>query len=138
MLSDQESGGSVFATASEGQQDFADNIQALVGAGADIIVDDINYFFEPRYADGVIAQAYAEAVDEGVVVFSSAGNMADDGVSEAFRPSGEFGEFGEIHDWDPGASVDLDLDIVVQPRDTFSVRFQWPEPYASTSPLAMI
>ena len=37
----------------------------LVNAGADIVVDDIRYFAEPFYQDGIIAQAVDQAVDQG-------------------------------------------------------------------------
>ena len=45
-----------FATAFLGEASFASNIHALANAGADIIGDDIIYFNEPFYQDGLVAK----------------------------------------------------------------------------------
>ena len=64
----------LFATGFNGQQDFAAQIVALKDAGATVIVDDITYFSEPMYQDGVIAAAVDQVEAAGVSYFSSAGN----------------------------------------------------------------
>ncbi len=46
-----------FYTAFESQEDFAAGIRALAAAGSQVIVDDIIYFAEPMFEDGIIAQA---------------------------------------------------------------------------------
>jgi subtilisin family serine protease len=63
-----------FATANGGQAVMAANITALAAAGCSIIVDDITYFAEPAFQDGVIAQAINTFVSNGGLYFSSAGN----------------------------------------------------------------
>lgn len=63
-----------FATAFTGETAFADNIRALADAGADVIVDDVSYFAEPMFQDGVIADAVNDVTAQGVVYYSSAGN----------------------------------------------------------------
>ena len=76
-----------FATADNGQVGFANNIRALAGlAGytyssdvqqgfkADVICDDVGYFAEPMFQDGVISQAIDDVTAAGVSYFSSAAN----------------------------------------------------------------
>ena len=44
-----------FHTAVESEADFANGIQALVNAGAQVIADDVTYFDEPFFQDGLLA-----------------------------------------------------------------------------------
>lgn len=73
-----------FATGTSGfLQDFVDNIADLVAAGCDVIVDDVLYFSEPVFQDGIIADAVDDAAAAGVIYLSSAGNSGnlDSGTS---------------------------------------------------------
>jgi hypothetical protein len=64
-----------FATAGDGDASFATNILALRNTyGCDIIVDDVTYFAEGAFQDGVIAQAVNTVTAGGALFFSSAGN----------------------------------------------------------------
>ena len=66
-----------FATAGPGQAGFAANIQALANAGSKVIADDIYYFAEPMFQEGIIGQAIDSVVTkQGVSYFSAAGNFA--------------------------------------------------------------
>ncbi len=64
-----------------GQAGFAANINALAdanGFNADVITDDVFYFNEPYFQDGLIAQAIDNVVQNSdVAYFSSAGNLSD-------------------------------------------------------------
>ena len=66
-----------FATAFSGQASFAANIQALCNAGAKIIVDDVFYYAEAVFQDGIIAQGVTAARANGCHYFSSAGNSGN-------------------------------------------------------------
>jgi hypothetical protein len=79
----------MFHTAFLGMADFAQGIIDLAAAGADIIVDDIRYFAEPFFQDGIIAQAIDTVSAMGVMYFSSAGNYARRSFASAFVDSGE-------------------------------------------------
>ena len=63
-----------FATAFSGQAQFAANIEALCEAGADVIVDDVYYFTEAAFQDGVVAQGVNAAVADGCVFIPAGGN----------------------------------------------------------------
>jgi hypothetical protein len=63
-----------FATANPTEANFASNILALQQAGCNVIVDDVAYFDEPPFQDGVIAQAVDTVSAAGAFYFSSAGN----------------------------------------------------------------
>ena len=46
-----------FYTADDSEADFATGITALAAAGAKVIADDVGYFDEPFFQDGLVAQA---------------------------------------------------------------------------------
>jgi len=93
----------MFATAFGGQASMAENIIALRNAGADIIVDDVFYFAESAFQDGMIAQAVNQVVDDGALYFSSAGNSGNlnDGTSGTWEGDyNSIARFGaDVHDF---------------------------------------
>ncbi len=75
-----------FATAGTSDLQMAQNIQALQSqANAQIIVDDIGFFDEPFFQNGVISQAINSVVASGATYFSAAGNSANSGYLSQFR-----------------------------------------------------
>jgi hypothetical protein len=64
--------------------DFAEGIIELADAGAQVIVDDVRYFAEPFFSDGMIAQAVDIVAGRGVPYFSSAGNQARNSYENDF------------------------------------------------------
>lgn len=128
-----------FHTANGGQANFANGIGELrQQAGSGVIVDDVFYFAEPFFQDGIIAQAVDQAVADGAAYFSSAGNSAADSYESEFRPSGEGGLLSDtssamLHDFDPGAGVDTRLEITIPVGAVSTYSFQWDEPYFSAT-----
>ncbi len=118
-----------------GQAGFATEILNLADpllGDSDVIVDDIIYFAEPMFQDGVIAQAADTVVKSGIPYFSSAGNGNREGYQGMFTSSGTPGPTGgDMHDFDPGAGVDTRL-TVTQSSDTIYV-LQWQDPTFSVS-----
>jgi hypothetical protein len=91
-----------FATAFNSEADFANNILALRQAGCDIIVDDVFYFSEPVFQDGIVAQAVNSVTQDGALYFSSAGNSGNldsntSGVWEGDFTDGGGTNFGRLH-----------------------------------------
>ncbi len=79
-----------FATAFGGQAGFAANIEALCEAGADVIVDDVYYFFEGPFQDDIIAQGVNAAVADGCFYFSAGGNAGNKNDGTAGVWEGDF------------------------------------------------
>ncbi|HEX9773581.1 MAG TPA: S8 family serine peptidase [Steroidobacteraceae bacterium] len=73
-----------FHTAFNSEFDFAEGIIELADAGADVIVDDVRYFAEPFFSDGMIAQAVDIVAGRGVPYYSSAGNQARNSYENDF------------------------------------------------------
>ncbi len=138
IIHDLAPGASIlFATANTGQANFANNIIALANAGAQVIVDDFFYFFEPMFQDGVIAQAVDQVVANGVIYFASAGNNGHAGYESPFIDGGARlidGIAYTVHDF--GTTVDgveSSLLQINQDDDTTYI-FQWANAAASASP----
>ncbi|HEY0178135.1 MAG TPA: choice-of-anchor X domain-containing protein [Dokdonella sp.] len=88
-----------FATADEGEVGFANNIRALAGLRdytypddvqqgfkADVIADDVGYFDEPWYQDGIISAGIDDVAAAGVSYFSAAANdIGINGYESALR-----------------------------------------------------
>src|SRR5208282_5722258 len=80
-----------FYTAFDSEQDFANGILALAAAGCKVIVDDVSYFDEPFFQNGVVAQAIQTVEAEGVTYVTAAGNDAENAYQAAWTPiSGTF------------------------------------------------
>jgi len=122
-----------FNTALTSEEDFAAGIVALANDGAKVMVDDVEYFDEPMFEDGVISNAIDQVVARGVAYFSAAGNEGRQSYEAAFRSSGHRGLSGVRHNFDPGPGVS-DLQHLVAPPGTISLlTLQWDQPSFSAN-----
>ncbi len=130
-----------FASAFNGMASFAANIHALQSAGAKVIVDDVIYFAEPMFQDGIIAQAVDDVVASGAAYFSAAGNEARQSYESVFRPGSFFaaGSFGTpnffggtAHNFNP-SGTDHFQSITIPAHGSVTFIFQWDSPFFSVS-----
>ena len=75
-----------FYTAFDSEQDFANGILALAAAGSKVIVDDVSYFDEPFFQNGIVAQAIQTVEAAGVTYVTAAGNEASNAYQAAWTP----------------------------------------------------
>jgi hypothetical protein len=140
-----------FHTAFNGELDFATGILDLQAAGANVIVDDVIYFAENMFSDGILAQAADKAVGLGASFFSSAGNDARSSYESPYREtlvsspgSGNLNGNGQPfvlrgHDFEPGAGTDTLQRIRVTQAGGQAVilfSFQWDQPFLSSTTYA--
>ena len=133
-----------FATAFNGELDFADNIRALRDAGAKVIVDDVGYFDEPFFQDGPVAVAVNEVAAAGVDYFSAAGNdnlfdaaTGKKGIASWEAPS--YRDTGcpagvpvyatHCMNFKPSGGPDSGFGITVEAGDALTVDLQWAQPW---------
>jgi PKD repeat protein len=129
-----------FATAFNGLAGFANGIVDLANAGARVIVDDVMYFAEPMFMDGVVAQAVDQVKGMGVAYFSAAGNQERASYEHPYANSGQqlyidFGGFqipaGYMHDFDPGPGVDTAQAHTIPAGRCAIFSVQWDSPFGS-------
>jgi len=138
-----------FASAFNGEDSFASNVEELAEEGADVIVDDVFYLGEPFFQEGPVAVAATKAVEGGATYLSAAGNdnLIDAEGNEiaswatpAFRDSGgcpqevrvlpaSFFNGSHCLDFDPGPAVDRTFGIKVKPHRALAADLQWAEPW---------
>ncbi|HET9277131.1 MAG TPA: T9SS type A sorting domain-containing protein [Flavitalea sp.] len=124
-----------FYTAFEGQADFAKGILDLADAGCKVITDDVYYFAEPFFQDGIIAQAVDMVKKKGVTFFSAAGNRSVRSYESDYRrteatPLGPV--YGTAHNFSSPADAPRYFQPVFIPRGgTFIASFQWDQPFFS-------
>ena len=131
----------LFATADNNQVDFANHILALANAGAQVIVDDIIYFAEPAFQDGIVAQAVAQVTAMGIPYFSSAGNDGNHGFEADWVNSGFTATFGSgsskytetLAKLTTGATPQY-LPVTISSGASITFVLQWDQPAASASP----
>ncbi len=131
-----------FATAFlGGEAGFANNIRRLANVGSRVIVDDVSYFAEPVYSDGIISQAIDKVTSQGVAYFTSAGNAADEAFETKWKGGGQLiyrdsrGQVayqGEMLNYAP-SGTDTMRRVVIPPGGYTYTWLQWDDPFASST-----
>jgi hypothetical protein len=132
-----------FYTAENSEADFATGVGKLAAAGAKVIADDVGYFDEPFFQDGIVAQAIDTVQAQGVAYFSAAGNngtLAYDNTAPSFATlsstapnAGEdlltFGTSGGS----PVTSLPVTIPAMI-PGEFVAVVVEWDQPYVTGAP----
>jgi subtilase family protein len=141
--------GLAFYTAENSEADFASGIGKLAlsvasgGAGANVIVDDVGYFDEPFFQDGLVAQAVNAVVAQGVAYFSSAGNngtLAYDNNAPTFATPGTGLNLNEHllnFNQQAGGAVTTMLPVSIPsliPGEFIAIVAEWDQPYVTGAP----
>jgi Subtilase family len=138
-----------FYSAENSEADFASGIGKLAasaaagGAGAKVIADDIGYFDEPFFQDGLVSQAVDAVEAQGVAYFSAAGNdgtLAYDNTAPDFSVvSSTAPNSGEhLLNFDPtGATSTTTLPVTIPaliPGEFVAIVVEWDQPYVTGAP----
>ena len=139
-----------FYTGENSEADFANGIGQLAaavsagGAGAKVIADDIGYFDEPFFQDGIVAQAIDAVEANGVAYFSAAGNdgtLAYDNIAPSFAtspPSGAPNAGELLLNFDAtGITTTASLPVTIAslvPGEFVAIVVEWDQPYVTGAP----
>jgi len=141
--------GLAFYTADNSEADFAAGIGKLAapvasgGAGATVIADDVGYFDEPFFQDGIVAQAIDAVEASGVAYFSAAGNdgtLAYDNTAPSFNTVSTTAPNSGEHllNFDTsGATTAASLPVTIAPLfpgEFVGIVVEWDQPYVTGAP----
>ena len=131
-----------FYSATNTEADFANGIGALASAGATVIADDVGYFDEPFFQDGIVAQAIDAANARGVAYFSAAGNngqMSYENKAPSFATAGSGANAGELlltfgtNGGTPQTYLPVSIPAMY-PGEFIGLIVQWDQPYVTGAP----
>jgi hypothetical protein len=147
-----------FATAYSSEVNFAKNIVRLrTEAKCSIIDDDVGYYDEPVFSDGIVSKAVDEVVNTPnsmlagvpVIYTSSAGNDGNNGYRSPYRElsdsevrKGNHGNLkldhvdqaltaGGWHNWNPNGGFEPSTTIFApgKSRYSYNIFLQWDDPF---------
>jgi hypothetical protein len=123
-----------FYTADKSEQDFANGILALAAAGCKVICDDVSYYDEPFFQNGVVAQAIQTVEAEGVTYVTAAGNNASNGYQAAWtRGSGIFDgvSFNDAELF--GGNLAQTITVTASSTEPVALLLEWNEAYGQAN-----
>ena len=132
--------GLAFYTAEMSEADFARGITSLASAGAKVIADDVAYYDEPYFQDGLVAEAIATVEAQGVTYFTAAGNNGDlsyENTTPSFVTLSTSGPTANEYLLNFDASGQTTTDYLpvsvpaMMPGDSVAIVLEWDQPYVT-------
>jgi Subtilase family/Putative Ig domain len=139
-----------FYTADNSEADFANGVERLAeplasgGAGATVEADDVGYYDEPFFQDGLVAQAIDTVEAQGVAYFSAAGNNSDlayDNNAPAFGTTkvtvGDGNSEYLLNFNTAGTPTATSLPVTIPalvPGEFIAMVLEWNQPYVTGAP----
>ncbi|WP_165440688.1 dockerin type I domain-containing protein [Rubripirellula amarantea] len=124
----------IFHAAPSTYYGIASTMSALVHAGADVIVTDMQYPAGDAFLESYIDERIREIVSSGVTVIAAAGNAGDTGYLAPFesvelssRPGDVPASIGDIplHDFDSGPNVDVTQSFTLPAGQSIAITLSW-------------
>jgi len=114
---------------------FIEAINYFRNHGVDIIVDDLGFLSEPFFQDGSIAQEASEAVNDGIVFISAAGNDAERHYQALFVDTDQEDSEVNFHDFGAaaGEASKIGMTVAVPGNTSSIVVLQWTNQFGSSS-----
>jgi hypothetical protein len=106
--------------------EFVARVDQLKSWGAKVIVDDLAFFGEPFFEDGPVALAYADALAQGIVLISAAGNEGRTHYQQPYLDSNGF------HNFTPGGT-DLTLRFSGESLSEPLIVLQWSSQFGAST-----
>ena len=105
--------------------EFAQRVNDLVNSfGAEVVVDDLAFYGEPYFSDGLDAQAVIAKTDQAIYI-SAAGNNASGHYEVNYLP--DYSEGADLHNFGQaaGVSTDLSMNVLIDPGEFVLPILQW-------------
>lgn len=113
--------------------EFVQRVDELVNSfKADIIVDDLGFFSEPYFSDGVIAQMVGALTDQTIFI-SAAGNSAERHYEANYLSILTQGL--DLHNFGQhaGGATDWTMNVIIDPGQFFLTFLQWNDPFGASA-----
>ena len=124
-----------FYTAFPTSMNFLNAITFFMNNGVDIIVDDVGFLTQPYFQDGELAQAAQNAVDNGIIFVSAAGNDAQRHYQAFYIDDGGLDPDDDLHNFRAaaGGSSDVGMTYEIPGGGLAAFFLQWSDPFGSSS-----
>ena len=124
-----------FHTAFPSSTQFLNAITFFMNNGVDIIVDDVGFLTQPYFQDGELAQAAQNAVDNGILFFSAAGNDADRHYQAFYLDDGGLDPDDDLHNFGAAAGQgnDVGMTYAIPGGGDAAFFLQWSDPFGGSS-----